>query len=53
MEYEIETVEIKQSTQPQIERLKTWNQELNKGGKVKWITETHTCRTFPMFIIMI
>ena len=33
MEYEIETVEIKQSTQPQIERLKTWNQELNKGEK--------------------
>ena len=30
MEYEIEIVEIKQSTQPQIERLKTWNQELNK-----------------------
>lgn len=33
MEYQIEIVEIKQSTQPQTERLKTWNQELNKGEK--------------------
>lgn len=33
MEYEIEIVEIKQSTQPQTERLKTWNQELNKEEK--------------------
>lgn len=33
MEYEIEIVEIKQSTQPQTERFKTWNQELNKGEK--------------------
>ena len=33
MEYEIEIVEIRQSTQPQIERLKTWNQELNNEEK--------------------
>ena len=33
MEYKIEIVEIRQSTQPQIERLKTWNQELNKEEK--------------------
>lgn len=33
MEYKIEIVEIKQSTQPQIERLKTWNQELNNEEK--------------------
>ena len=33
MEYQIEIVEIKQSTQLQTERLKTWNQELNKGEK--------------------
>lgn len=33
MKYEIEIVEIKQSTQPQIERFKTWNQELNKEAK--------------------
>ena len=33
MEYEIEIVEIKQSTQPQIERLKAWNQELNNEEK--------------------
>ena len=33
MEYEIEIVEIRQSTQPQIERLKTWNQKLNKEEK--------------------
>ena len=33
MEYEIEIVEIKQSTQPQIERLKTWNRELNNEEK--------------------
>ena len=37
MEYEIEIVEIKQSTQPQIERLKTWNQKLRTTSGLREI----------------